>query len=156
MAGATARDLERLYRERYAHFVRVASALVRDEEQGVDVVQEAFATAIRRRRSYRGEGPLEAWVWRIVVNAAKKARSRPAKQLVDDALEHERDPSPSPVRAAIVTLPERQRLVLFLRYYADLDYRSIAEALEISTGTVAATLNAAHTSLRNLLEEARR
>jgi DNA-directed RNA polymerase specialized sigma24 family protein len=33
------------------------------------------------------------------------------------------------VRAAVEQLPERQRLVLFLRYYADLDYRSIAETL---------------------------
>jgi DNA-directed RNA polymerase specialized sigma24 family protein len=36
---------------------------------------------------------------------------------------------------------------VFLRYYADLDYRSIAEALEIEVGTVSATLSAAHTAL---------
>jgi len=50
-------------------------------------------------------------------------------------------------------LPERQRLVVFLRYYADLDYSAIAEALEISPGTVAATLNSARASLRSVLEE---
>jgi RNA polymerase sigma factor (sigma-70 family) len=53
-------------------------------------------------------------------------------------------------------LPERQRLVLFLRYYADLGYSAIAEALGISPGTVASTLNAAHESLRRNLEEVRR
>ena len=39
--------------------------------------------------------------------------------------------------------PQRQREIVFLHYYADLDYASIAEALEISPGTVGATLNAA-------------
>jgi RNA polymerase sigma factor (sigma-70 family) len=60
------------------------------------------------------------------------------------------------VREAIEQLPERQRLVLFLRVYADLDYRSIAEAVGIKEGTVAATLNAAHQRLRELLSETRR
>ena len=60
------------------------------------------------------------------------------------------------VREAIEQLPERQRLVLFLRVYADLDYRAIAEAVGIREGTVAATLNAAHSRLRELLSEARR
>jgi DNA-directed RNA polymerase specialized sigma24 family protein len=42
---------------------------------------------------------------------------------------------------------------VFLRYYADLDYASIASALEIEVGTVSATLSAAHTSLRQMLRE---
>jgi len=50
-------------------------------------------------------------------------------------------------------LPERQRLVLFLRYYADLDYAEIARALGIRRGTVSATLNQAHASLRPMLAE---
>jgi DNA-directed RNA polymerase specialized sigma24 family protein len=41
--------------------------------------------------------------------------------------------------------------VLFLRYYADLDYRAIGEAVAISEGTVAATLHAAHQRMRRLL-----
>ena len=51
----------------------------------------------------------------------------------------------------IADLPERQRLVLFLRYYADLDYRQIADALGIRRGTVGATLNQAHAALRPML-----
>jgi DNA-directed RNA polymerase specialized sigma24 family protein len=53
-------------------------------------------------------------------------------------------------------LPERQRLAVFLRYYADLDYASIAAALGIKGGTVAAALNAAHETLRRSLQEALR
>jgi RNA polymerase sigma factor (sigma-70 family) len=48
----------------------------------------------------------------------------------------------------IAALPERQRLVVFLRYYADLDYRAIAVALGVEVGTVSATLAAAHAGLR--------
>ena len=57
------------------------------------------------------------------------------------------------MRAAVAALPERQRLALFLRYYADLDYAGIAEALGISRGTVSATLHAAHTTLQTQLSE---
>ena len=60
------------------------------------------------------------------------------------------------MRSLVASLPERQRLALFLRYYADLDYGSIAAALGIASGTVGATLNAAHAALRNSLEEAHR
>ena len=56
-------------------------------------------------------------------------------------------------RSAIARLPERQRLALFLRYYADLDYRTIALVLGVKEGTVSATLSAAHAAVRHLLEE---
>jgi DNA-directed RNA polymerase specialized sigma24 family protein len=48
-------------------------------------------------------------------------------------------------------LTDRQREVLFLHYYADLDYTTIAEALGISPGTVGATLSTARGVLRRAL-----
>jgi RNA polymerase sigma factor (sigma-70 family) len=54
---------------------------------------------------------------------------------------------------ALALLPERQRLALFLRYYADLDYRTIAETLDVAIGTVGVTLSTAQARLRELLEE---
>ena len=155
---ATVAELERLYTRRYARFLRVAEAIVGDVELARDVVQDAFARVIRSRFDFRGEGTLEGWVWRAVVNAARSAARapRPAATGVAEAAvaptsngrldEHD-------LRALIPALPERQRLVLFLRYYADLDYRGIAEALEIRVGTVGATLSHAHAALRRLLEE---
>jgi RNA polymerase sigma-70 factor (ECF subfamily) len=53
----------------------------------------------------------------------------------------------------IAQLPERQRLIVFLRYYADLDYRSIAAALDVEVGTVSASLSAAHQAIRKALQE---
>ena len=54
---------------------------------------------------------------------------------------------------SLARLPERQRLIVFLRYYADLDYRSIAEVIGVEVWTVSASLAAAHRSVRLLLEE---
>jgi DNA-directed RNA polymerase specialized sigma24 family protein len=45
-----------------------------------------------------------------------------------------------------------RRLVVFLRYYADLDYSTIAEVLTISSGTVGATLTSARAALARALE----
>jgi len=152
MAGAELPELEALYRQRFPHFVRVATAVTRDEDRAVEAVQEAFAAAVRARGTFRREGPLEAWVWRMVVNEARKGTRLVDEPLVDSAAAGATEPA-DPIRRAIAQLPERQRLALFLRYYADLDYRSIAAALDISPGTVGASLNAAHTSLRRLLQE---
>jgi DNA-directed RNA polymerase specialized sigma24 family protein len=141
-------ELEALYRERLPDFTRAAAAIAGDEEAGRDAVQEAFAKALRKRRRFRGEGSLEAWVWRIVVNAARDAGRRRRRKLTT--------PPPLEVRAEELGLPlelltERQREVLFLHYYADLDYTTIADVLEISSGTVGATLNAARQTLRGVL-----
>jgi RNA polymerase sigma-70 factor, ECF subfamily len=152
MAGAELSELEALYRQRFRHFVRVATAVLREEDRAVEAVQEAFAAAVRARRNFRREGPLEAWVWRMVVNEARKTQRFTDEPLAESAAEPATE-SADPIRAAIAQLPERQRLALFLRYYADLDYRSIAAALEISPGTVGASLNAAHATLRRLLQE---
>jgi RNA polymerase sigma-70 factor (ECF subfamily) len=120
-------------------------------------VQDAFATAVRKRGSFRGAGPLEAWVWRIVLNAARTEvrRTRPAVDLDEPAAGNGHPERDVELRVALARLPERQRTAVFLRYYADLDYAAIGEALGISAGTVAATLNAAHTALRTRLEEVR-
>lgn len=154
--GVSVAELELLYRKRGEHFVRVAAAAAGDGEAGRDAVQDAFATAVRRRSSFRGTGPLEAWLWRIVVNEARRyARERSLLPL-DEAREpsaNGKPPDELGLRAWIATLPERQREALFLRYYADLDYRAIAEVLEIEVGTVSATLSAAHNKLRVALRE---
>jgi RNA polymerase sigma-70 factor (ECF subfamily) len=150
--GASLDDLERLYRGRFAAFVRVARAVTGDDGLAADAVHDAFVQAVRKRRSFRGEGPLDAWLWRMVVNAAKKRvpRVEPGEP---EAHVGGENGFGDPVRAAVAALPERQRLTLFLRYYADLEYEAIAATLGVSPGTVGATLNAAHAALRSSLKE---
>jgi RNA polymerase sigma-70 factor (ECF subfamily) len=154
--GASVADLERVYRADFSRFVRVATAVAGDEESGADAVHDAFVQAVRNPRSFRGEGPLEAWLWRMVVNAAKKRAGRPQTAETDRAQAEGENGFGDPVRSLVAGLPERQRLALFLRYYTDLDYESIATTLGVTTGTVGATLNAAHAALRSSLKEARR
>ena len=157
--GATPAQLEALYRARFAHFVRVAVAICGDSDRGRDVVQNAFISAIRHRRSFRGDAPLEAWVWRIVVNEARRVALEPvaAPPAEDESMNgHSGDEhDPLGIRRWIAVLPDRQREAIFLRYFADLDYGTIAEALGIEIGTVSATLGAAHRSLRKKLQEVR-
>jgi RNA polymerase sigma-70 factor (ECF subfamily) len=157
LRGASLDELEQLYRSRFDVFARVAASVTGDSERARDAVQEAFATAVRKRGSFRGEGPLEAWVWRIVLNAARSdaRRSVPAVAYDEPASTNGRPEEDAELRAALARLPERQRTAVFLRYYADLEYAAIGEALGITSGTVAATLNAAHRTLRSRLEEAR-
>jgi DNA-directed RNA polymerase specialized sigma24 family protein len=143
-------ELEDLYRARRPDFCRVAAAIAGDRALGEDAVQDAFAKAVRKRRSFRGRGSLEAWVWQIVVNAARDARRR--RPLPVDL--HERGTVETNGHRhwlPLELLTDRQREVLFLHYYADLDYATIAGALGISPGTVGATLSTARGVLRRAL-----
>jgi RNA polymerase sigma factor (sigma-70 family) len=159
--GATTDQLEQLYRARFETFLRVASAITRDPDAGRDAVQSAFVAAVRNRRSFRGAGGLDAWVWTIVVREARRL-GRAEHHLTLDHLSEELSATPASnghgdveslgIRRFIASLPERQREAVFLRYFADLDYRTIARVLEIEPGTVSATLSAAHQTLRKRLE----
>jgi RNA polymerase sigma factor (sigma-70 family) len=160
--GGVEADIEAVYRSAYPRFLRVAQAITGDVESGHDAVQEGFARALRGRRGLRRASALEPWLWRAVVNVARDRRRaderRRRREVGADPLSGlaAAPESPAPdaaVIAAIGALPERQRLVLFLRYYADLDHRGIATALGIRPGTVGAALHTAHRSVRSRLEE---
>ena len=152
-------QIESLYRERFADFVAVAASIAGERESAREAVQDAFASVVRSRRDFRGDAPLEAWIWRAVINAARKKKRRYFREV------HTRTTAPAPNGTApergerselatlVAALPERQRLVLFLRYYADLDYLGIAQILGVRTGTVSASLHAAHKTLRKALNE---
>jgi RNA polymerase sigma factor (sigma-70 family) len=157
-SGATSAELETLYRERFRAFLLSVTALLRDGEAALDVVQEGFSLALQRRTSFRGDGSVEAWVWRIVLNVARDRQrsSRKQRRLLPAAASEERQEPYADLREALLALPERQRLAVFLRYYADLSYTEIAAALDVRPGTVAASLNAAHTALRRDLKEVAR
>lgn len=155
---ASVSALEQLYRRRYRRFLRVALAVTGSRETAADAVQEAFARALRHRHEFRGEGSVESWVWRTVLNVALTQRRTGGRETATDALEEPAAPAngrPSEsaeVRAAVAALPERQRHALFLRHYADLTYDEIADVLGVARGTVAATLHAAHEAVRRAME----
>jgi RNA polymerase sigma-70 factor (ECF subfamily) len=144
--------LEQLYRDRYVGFRNALAPVVGSQDAARDVVQEAFAVAMRERRKLRRRESLAPWVWQIALRLALRERGR--KRVEDlpnelTILEPARDPG---LARAIRTLPPRRRLVIFLRYFADCSYAEIAEMLEISEGTVAATLAQAHAALHEELQ----
>src|SRR5689334_22764451 len=93
--GTTELEIERVYRLLLPRFRRVAAAILGDRDAGCDAVQDAVAVALRKRGSYRGEGTLEAWLWRLVVNTARNhARRRRPLALADPTSAHSRRPPP--------------------------------------------------------------
>ena len=154
--AASAKEIEELYVSRYASFRAGAVALTGSTEAARDVVQEAFAQALHDREQYRGEGSLAAWVWRIAFRIALRSRRNGRQELTLEELldavpppSSERDPR---LAEALRRLPPQRRLIVFLRYFADLSYAEIASLCEISKGTVAATLAHARADLVKHLE----
>jgi DNA-directed RNA polymerase specialized sigma24 family protein len=155
-------EIERIYRDRYVSFCRVAIGVTGRADTAREAVQDGFALALAHRDEFRGDGSLEGWVGRIVLRAALDVRRRPAPDPVGvDDLGHgvllwgpelphgDRDPA---LVAAVESLPPRQRQVVFLRYFADLANAQVAEMLGISPGTVSALLHQARTALAQRLE----
>lgn len=150
----TAVAIERLYRDRYVRFRNGVAPVAGSYEAARDAVQEGFARALRSSDQYSGRGSLEGWVWRIVVRTALEQRKPSAEEFSIDEIdpklvEPDRDLA---LAEAVRALPPRRRLVVFLRYFADLPYRTIAEVLEIDVGTVAATLAQAREELAVILD----
>jgi RNA polymerase sigma factor (sigma-70 family) len=155
-SGATLTEIEAVYRRRGRDFFRLALARTGDSAIAQDAVQEGFARAIRGRARLRNTGALEPWIGRCVLNAAHDAaeRHRHAEHFEEslEATQLAEIPDPA-VRLAVRALPPRQRDALFLRFYLDFDYATIAETLGIEVGTVSATLHAARHALAHTLRE---
>ena len=151
---------ERLF-DRYKDYVySVAIHTISDPAAAADVTQEVFLKLLTRIRQYRGEAGFETWLYRVTVNTALDAR-RSVRHTVpvddprtaqlatrttpeDDAARNE---TAERVRAALATLAPKLQAPVLLRYVLGLAYDEIAEALEISPGTVASRLSRAHREL---------
>jgi RNA polymerase sigma-70 factor (ECF subfamily) len=145
-------ELEDLYRRRHRAFQVMLASVTGTVESARDVVQEAFARALRDQSGFRGEGSLEGWVWRIALRVA--IGSKGSRELAPDGAPEVAfvDPAGDPALAAAVReLTPQRRLAIFLRYFADLSYAEIGEVLGVAEGTVAATLSQAHKQLATKL-----
>ena len=148
------RAIEAAYSRRYQSFRGGLAGIVGSYELAHDVVQESFARALKSRGDFRGDGALEAWIWKIALRVAFEMRGRPIEQELVDAFKPElpRPDRDEELAAALKELSPRRRLIVFLRYVADLDYAEIARVCEISEGTVAATLAQAKAALAAALD----
>ena len=160
MVGLPRGQIEDIYRRRYLSFRNALATITGSYESARDVVQEAFAEALRHRRSFRGEGAPEGWIWSIAFRIALRDHGRSERDLapIQGALDEIEsgliEPDGDPALAeALQQLPPKRRLIVFLHYYADLSYEQIAATCGISPGTVAATLAQARESLRSSLDQ---
>lgn len=153
----------------------VAYRVLSDPEAAADATQEAFFSAFKAIRKFRG-GSFKSWLLRIVTNACydqlRLKQRRPTSPL-DDLLpetEHQlylRDPAEQPdeflerqelnhtLQAGIHTLPVEQRMVLVLSDVQGMSYEEIAQVTGWSLGTVKSRLSRGRAKLRDYLWQRR-
>jgi RNA polymerase sigma factor (sigma-70 family) len=153
----------------------LAYRILSDSEAAADATQDAFLSAYRALRRFRG-GSFKAWLLRIVTNACydqlRSKQRRPASSLDDlpvdvDHTAYLQDPAEGPedyvlrrelnraLEVAIRTLPAEQRVVLVLSDVQGLSYNEIVDVTGLSLGTVKSRLSRGRARLRDSLWEQR-
>lgn len=162
-----------LVRTYQAQVFRTAYRVLSDQAAAEDAAQEAFISAFKHIKSYRG-GSFKAWLLRIVTNACydqlRVKQRRPTLSL-DAMLIDPDNPAPGADRAApetpqqvaeqkelgeaiqrgLTTLPPDQRVTLVLVDIEGLNYDEAAEAMQTNVGTVKSRLSRARAALRDYL-----
>ena len=137
---------------------------VRDADEAADLVQRSFVRAMGKLAELRDAGVFRSWILRIGAHLALNHIRDHARFVADDgeleaAISDERAPSASDrleaaeaasaLRAAVNTLPTKQRMTLELRIYEDLPFRDIGVALGISEGAAKVNFHYAVRKLRS-------
>jgi RNA polymerase sigma-70 factor (ECF subfamily) len=152
-------DLATWLEEGYSQSVRTAYLILGNRLDAEDAVQEAFLRAWKFRNALAKESSFKPWLYRVVVNSCNsklrqeiphRDRRRDeedvaASDLMGDG--SERFELSHDVASALRDLPDHLRVVVVLRYYADLSERDIALAIGRKPGTVKSRLNEARRRL---------
>jgi RNA polymerase sigma-70 factor (sigma-E family) len=158
-------QIEALYAAHYQQMLRMALLLMGGDSSAEDVVQEAFVRVYGSRSNIRDPDRAAAYLRVTTMNLARNALRRrllaarhPLALPAVAATPEER--VMAGVRGAVVVralrqLPQRQREVVVLRYYADLSVTETARALQISDGAVKSYGSRGLARLAVLLEELR-
>ncbi len=137
-----------------------------DRAVASDVTQQVFLKLMTAIGQFRGDAEFSTWLYRLVVNACMDAaRSRRPEAVSSDRSRMEAFAAPGSqeeayargqmadrVRTAVSALPPKFRLAVLLRYFEDLSYEQMAEALHCSMGTVASRLSRGHKMLAERLK----
>lgn len=157
--------VEQLYASHYAQLVRLSVLLVRDRETAEEVVQDSFVAMHGRWRTLKDPDKGLAYLRQTVVNRSRSALRRRGVERKYAAAQPGALVGVAPgadegvlaaerrtrVIDALARLPRRQREVLALRYFLDLDEASVAETLGISRGAVKSHGSRGTATLRTLL-----
>ena len=150
-----------------------ALRIMGDQEAAADATQEAFLSAYKAMRKFRG-GSFKSWLLRIVTNACydqlRYKQRRPTSSLDNLPVEADHtyyleDESELPdeyverrelnrlIQDGIADLPVEQATVLVLSDVQGMSYNEIADALDLSLGTVKSRLSRARAKLRDFMTE---
>jgi RNA polymerase sigma-70 factor (ECF subfamily) len=174
-ATGDARAFEALMRRYNRMLFRTARAILRDDAEAEDALQEAYLQAYRSLASFRAEAKLSTWLARIVANEALMRRRKQTRRAdilpmqsadtpeVEQVMQTDSDNAPD-MRAArgemrrlleaqIDALPETYRTVFMLRAVEELSAEETASVLEIPAATVRTRLFRARSLLREALAQ---
>ena len=163
--GDAAPSVTELFREHHLELVRLALVMVQDLATAEDVVQEAFERLHRSWPALRRPESGLAYVRSSVLNGCRSVHRRAAvaRRHAPRLAEPEGAGSPDEASAdrgemvaALRRLPRRQREVLVLRYYLDLDVTEIAGTLRISPSAVRSSASRGLAGLAEVLQETER
>jgi RNA polymerase sigma-70 factor (ECF subfamily) len=171
-APATGLDLDRLYRECHRQAYSVAWAYLKDEEEALDAVQEAFIKAHRSAHRFEERCKPSTWIYRIVANVCidrlRRRRARIQAETYDgnegypaqgDFSSPMLDPYANvanhEVRRALADslqrMSDKHRAIIVMREVMGLSYEEIGAKLECPKGTVMSRLFHARRKLRSML-----
>jgi RNA polymerase sigma-70 factor (ECF subfamily) len=159
---------EVLMRRYNPRLFRVARAILRDDHEAEDVMQQAYVNAFVHLEQFAGRASFATWLTRIAAHEAiARARQRDRIAVLDasESGEETRGTGPDPehqayaaelrrlLESAVDGLPESHRLVFMLREVEGLNTAETAECLEISEETVKTRLHRSRAMLRHDLLE---
>lgn len=137
---------------------RIAFGILRDRALAQDAAQDACATTYRHIGALRSVGSYRAWLYRVVVRCAQEtARKQPHVDALVETLVSKAATAPDieeslDVGAALGRLPHDMRVLVLLRYYANLTSREIGSVMGIPSATVRFRLAIARRQLKKLLD----
>jgi RNA polymerase sigma-70 factor (ECF subfamily) len=148
------------YQDRVYWHVR---RMVHYHEDADDVVQNTFVKVWKGLSRFEGAASLYTWIYRIATNEAISLLRKRNKQVDTNSNQemlHENiaadkyfdgDRAEVVLKAAITTLPDRQKAVFVMRYYEDLPYAEIAEITEVSVGSLKASYHHAMNKIKDYI-----
>jgi RNA polymerase sigma-70 factor, ECF subfamily len=148
----TAERWAELYRQEFPRVYRALLAVLKDRDEALDALHDAFLQGLRRPPT--GDENLGGWLYVVALRRGRKdrlrkrvlARLRPGRAQGDEI---KRLLDRLHVASLLAGLSERQRAVVVAQYYLGLDQREIADRLGIKQGTVSATLAQAKARMRS-------
>lgn len=140
--------------------LRLAYTYIKSQADSEDVVQEVFLKIIDKKPVFNDEEHEKSWIIRTTINICKnKLKSFWKRNVgsIDDVKEmpyYERYAEESEVLKAVMSLPEKYRIVIHLYYYEEYTTPEIAHLMERNEVTVRSHLHRAREKLKNILKEA--